>query len=125
MLPYTTRAISACRAASRIICVPWTLIAVGAERIGDDVVDVRDRGEMDDRVAAARSPPGGVAVGDVAEHRSHLGRRVVRRLREIEDHRLVAVCDQPVDDVRADEAGTAGDEHPHAIAPTTGRATGR
>ena len=54
---------------------------VGAKRIGDDVVDVGDGGEVDDRVAAAGGPPGGVAVGDVAEHGPHLGRRVVRRLR--------------------------------------------
>ena len=42
---------------------------VGPQRVGDDVVDVRDRGEVDDRLAAARRAPRGVAVGDVADDR--------------------------------------------------------
>ena len=98
---------------------------VGVDRVGHDVADVCDGGEVDDRVATAGGAPGGITVGNVAEHGPDLRGRVVRRLQKVEDHRLVAVGDQPVDDVRTDEPGAPGDEDLHAGAATVARATGR
>ena len=100
--------------------------AVGANRVGDDVVDVGDGGEMDDRVAAANRAARRLAVGEVADHRRDVSRRVMRRVDEVEDDRLVAVRAQPVDDVRADEARAARDEDSHCdAARRAGRAAGR
>jgi hypothetical protein len=90
-----------------------------AEVLGgeDRAVDVRLRGEVDDRVA----PPGGALdvgrLGDVAVDELEVLRQVravagVRQL--VEDDDLLARREQTLDEVRADEAGAAGDEDPHA-----------
>ena len=98
---------------------------IGVKRVGDDLADVGDRGEMDDHIALVNSPARGVTVGDVSEDGPHLRRRVIPRLREIEDHRLVSLAAQLIDDVRPDEAAPARDENPHvATTSPTGSATG-
>ena len=98
---------------------------IGVKRVGDDLADVGDRREMDDHIALVNSPARSVAVGDVPEDGPHLRRRVIPRLREIEDHRLVSLVAQLIDDVRPDEAAPARDENSHvATTSPTGSATG-
>jgi hypothetical protein len=95
------------------------------ERVGDDLADIGDRRKMDDHVALVHSPARGVAVGDVAQDRSHFRRRVIPRLGEIEDHRLVPLVAQLIDDVRPDEATPARDQNSHvATTSPSGSATG-
>ena len=65
----------------------------------------------------ARGPGDGVRVGDVAD--DELGARAleiggvagVRQL--VEDDDVVAACDEPPHEMRADEAGAAGHEDAH------------
>ena len=75
-----------------------------------DVVDVGGGGEVHDRVAAAHRRLQGVAIEQVAEHGVDLAGGVVGGRAHVEDARRDAGRQQAVDDVRADEAGAAGDE---------------
>ena len=95
------------------------------KRIGHDLTDVGHRSEVDDHIALVHSPTRSVAVGDVSQDRPDLGRGVMTRLREIEDHRLMAFAPQPIDDMRPDEAAAARDEDSHvATTSPSGSATG-
>ena len=90
---------------------------LGEDRVGEDVGDVGDRGEVDDGVAVAHRQVEVGRVGDAAGEGLDLQRRVVGRGAEIEDPRRDAAIEQPVDDVGADEAAAAGDQDPHAASP--------
>ena len=99
---------------------------VGANRVGDDVADVGDGGEVDDGVAAAHRAPRCFPVREVADHGRDVLARMMRRVNEVEDDRFVAVGVQRVDDVRADEARPARHEHFHCEAASrAGRSAGR
>ena len=89
---------------------------VGANRVGDDLVDVRNRSQVNDRIATARSPSRGGEIGDVADHLAHRSWVVVPGLHVVEDHGLVPGVRNRIDDVRADEAGAARDEDSHRAA---------
>ena len=105
---------------------------LGAE---DRAVDVRLGREVDDRVAAARRPGDVLRHGDVAVVELDAVGQVgavpgVGQL--VEDDDVLAGAEQPLDEVRADEAGAAGDEDPHAgkvsggpLAPVGRRAAAR
>src|SRR5690606_7108379 len=83
-----------------------------------------------DELAAARQASGELGVGDVAPDVLDGGVEVARGAvvgsgqAGVEDHHVVAVLHQRVDDVGADEAGAAGDEGPHRGAPTVVGSTG-
>ncbi len=68
----------------------------------------------------------GVGVGDIARHVAGGGVEIVGRAgvdvgrQGVEHDHLVAAPYQPVDEVRPDEAGAAGHEHPHATPPSSG-----
>src|SRR5262249_46202855 len=85
---------------------------VGVARIGGDGIDVGDRGEMDDRVAAAHRGVERLRVEQVADDGLDVAVRV-RRSNEVEDARRVALAPESVDDVRADEPRSTGDEDAH------------
>src|SRR5581483_7126544 len=99
---------------------------LGAEDVREDElggtedrpVDVRLRREVDDRVAAAGRTRDRVRIGDVALVELVLDVfevGAVAGVRElVEDDDLVAGRGEPPREVRADEAGAAGDEDPHA-----------
>ena len=80
-------------------------------------VDVRLGGEVDDRVAALRRRGDRVRVGDVALLELVLDALEVRPVpgvrQLVEDDDLVPAASEAADEVRADEAGAAGDEHAH------------
>ena len=86
----------------------------GAQR---DVVHIGGGGQVDDGVAALHRRLQGVAVEEVPDHGVDLAGLVVLGLAHVEDARRHARRQEAVDDVRADEAGPAGDEDPHALAP--------
>src|SRR6185503_1319257 len=83
----------------------------------DRAVDVRLRGEIDDGLAGLPGALDGLRVGDVADDEIDPGPLQIGGIagvRElVEDDDVVAARDQPSDEVRADEAGAAGDEHAH------------
>ena len=86
---------------------------LGAE---DRPVDVRLGGEVHDRVAAARGAGDVLRLGDVALLELDAVRQVgavpgVGQL--VEDDDVLAGAQQPLDEVRADEAGATCDEDPH------------
>ena len=93
---------------------------LGAPEVGgaeDRTVDVRLRGEVHDRRAAPPGRGNGSRIDDVALVELVLDAlevRPVARVGElVEHHDLVACCDEPLDEVGADEPGSAGDEDPH------------
>ena len=71
-------------------------------------------GEVDDRITALPGALDRLRVGDVPD--DELDARTVEvrgvpRVRQlVEDDDLVATCNEPLDEVRADEPGPAGDE---------------
>ena len=83
----------------------------------DRAVHVGLRGEVDDRVAAAGRARDVVGLGDVAlEELDLLQRQVgaVAGIGELVEHDdLLAGGEEALDEVRADEAGAAGDEDAH------------
>src|SRR5581483_11826206 len=92
---------------------------VGADELGrveDGAVDVGLGGEVDDRLAAPGGSSHRVGIGDVADderrvHALEVGR--VAGVRELVEHDdLVPRRDETAHEVRADEAGAAGDEDP-------------
>src|SRR5262249_2809626 len=87
-------------------------------------------GEVNDRVDAIEGTPHGVAVAHVAglqldslvEIVRPLARRVNLRIEVVQRAHVVAVGKEPVCEVRADEAGAAGDQNLHgAREATSGR----
>ena len=90
--------------------------AVGPDWVGDDIVDVRDRCQVDDRVASPDSAARDLAIGDVAADRCVRPGRMMARGDEVEDDRLVAAGGEDIENMRADESGAAGDENPHSAA---------
>ena len=98
----------------------------GVPAVGEEVV----AGEVDDRVAAVDAPTPSRPATDGSPWTTWTGahRRVAADLVGLprEDHRLVAPLDQPPDQVPADQARPARDEHAHAsIAPSTGSSLDR
>src|SRR5262249_57432688 len=86
--------------------------------------------EVDDGVDAVERRPYGVAVAHVAGLQLDGRIKVVRplavrmdlRVEVVQRPHLVAVGEQPVSEVRADESGAAGDQNPPcARAATSGR----
>ena len=73
----------------------------GEGRVGDDIVHIRDRREMEDHVRTGER--GGEAVGVEDVDRDPFRVRAMRRL-GVEDTNGAARIEQRVDDVRADEA---------------------
>ena len=77
-------------------------------RAEDRAVDVGLGGEVDDRVAAVSRPRDGFGVGDVADDELCAGAveigGVPRVGQLVEDDDLVTACDEPLHEVRADEA---------------------
>ena len=63
---------------------------LGVLGLGVDVVDVGDRGEVRDGVAAVQRALERLAVGDRAEHRVDRAGLVPRRRAQVVDHRLDA-----------------------------------
>ncbi len=90
---------------------------VGAGRLAGDEVDVGDRGEMQEGVAALDRGAHVLVDAEVAQHEVDVARRSVGRRHQVEDAGLVPVGLEPVDDVGADEAGAAGDEDLHPASP--------
>jgi hypothetical protein len=83
----------------------------------DRPVDVRLGGEVDDRVAALGRDRDVRGLGDVAVVERHVGREVgaVARVRElVEDDDVVPLGEQPLHEMRADEARATGDQDFHA-----------
>ena len=74
-------------------------------------------GEVDDRVAPRGRSRDGLGVGDVADDELDARPREVRgvaRVRQlVEHHHVVAARDEPLHEMRSDEAGSAGHEHAH------------
>ena len=98
-------------------------------RAEDRAVDVRLGGEVDDRARSpAPRPRDGRRVGDVAldgtRARRPRGSRVAGVGELVEHDDLVAGGGEPPGEVRADEAGAAGDEHAHAGEQATRRCRG-
>src|SRR5581483_6618978 len=90
---------------------------LGAYRVLHDLVDVGDGGEVKHSVAAAYRGADGRLIAEVADRCvDRVAVAVVRGGEEVEVARLVTAGLQPVEDVRADEPGAAGDEHPHPTA---------
>jgi hypothetical protein len=87
--------------------------------------------EVDDRVTAGERLTNGLLVGDVGLHEATAATvdQILDRLDApcvgelVEHHDLVAgvVLQNLTREVGADEAGTAGDEQPHARAPVCAR----
>jgi hypothetical protein len=83
--------------------------------------------EVDDRVDAVEGIPHRITVAHVAGLELHLRVEVVRRLavrvhlrvEVVERAHLVAVGEEPVGEVRADEAGAAGDQDIHGAREAT------
>ncbi len=96
---------------------PEELGAAEIRRPEDRAVDVRLGGEVDDRVAAACGALDVFRYRDVALHELELAERQVRLVpgvgQLVEDDDVLTAPQQPLDEVRADEAGAAGDEHAH------------
>ena len=100
---------------------------LGAEDVGEDElgraedrpVDVRLGREVDDRLCAGRRRGDGVRVGDVALVELVLDAveiRPVAGVRQLVEHDdLVARAREPPREMRADEAGAAGDENAHRV----------
>ena len=93
---------------------------VGLDELGrteDRAVDVRLRGEVENRLATLCRCGDGAAVGDVALHELDvraLEVRAVARIGElVEDNDLVACGGEALCAVRADEPGATGDEDSH------------
>ena len=93
---------------------------LGLGRTQRDIVDVGRGGQVDDGVAAAHRLAQGLAIEQVAQHGVDLAGLVVRGRAHVEDARLDPGREQAVDDVRAYESGSTGDEDPHACAPFVG-----
>ena len=97
----------------------------GAEHVGphellgaeDRPVDMRLGGEVHDRLTSGARLGDGRRVGDVADDELVLDAcevRPISRVRQLVEHDdLVTLGCEPPDEVRPDEAGTAGDEHAH------------
>ena len=74
---------------------------------------------MDERIGVCEAPIDDGAVANVADDQLGIGRQVLRhavmnlRVERVEDPHLVAGGEQAVDQMGADEAGTAGDEDAH------------
>ena len=83
----------------------------------DRAVDVRLGGEVDHGLAAFAGTGDGFRIGDVADDELGADALEIGRIPGIgelvEHHDLVAVSHEPPNEVRADEAGAAGDEHAH------------
>ena len=71
---------------------------------------------MDHGVAALHGALDGAQVEQIGTHVLDVARAVVRRLAQVEDANGDPVGAQAVDDMRADEAGAAGDQDSHAPA---------
>ena len=98
---------------------------VGAEHVGldelgraeDRAVDVCLRGEVDDRLRAGGGLRDRVGIADVAveeldAHAVEVG--AIAGVGELVEHRdALPRCGETLREVRADEAGAAGDEHAH------------
>ena len=91
---------------------------LGEHRVGVDVGDVGDRGEVDHGVAVAHRQVEVGRIGDAAGEGLDFERGVVGRGAEVEDPRRDPPLDQAVDHVRADEAAAAGDQDPHRACPS-------
>ena len=78
---------------------PLGVAALGAIGRGDDVADVRHRGQVDGDVDPAGGPLQRLAVGHVAEDLLDLAWRVMGRGTEVEDERLVSSLQELVDHV--------------------------
>ncbi len=100
---------------------------LGQDRVGKDMADVGDRGEVDNRVAVSHRQVEVGRIGDAAGEGLDLQRRVVRRGAEVEDPRRHPPVEQAVDDVGADEAPSSGYQDPHAasFASAASRLSGR
>ena len=104
----------------RAVCVH----PVGRERIGDRPRDRPERGEVEHDVDVGDRFGDRIGVVD----RRHgedggVGNVVTSTGREVVEHtHRVAVGDEPIDQVRTDEAGSAGHEHVHAVSPQWQRA---
>jgi hypothetical protein len=90
---------------------------IRTQRLERDLVDIGDGREMDHSVARPHGLAKGWPIQDVTGDAFDPSRTIPLRLHQVEDERLVPSRQQAVDDVRADEAGPAGDEDPHVSAP--------
>ena len=88
---------------------PAGVDALGAERIGPHLIDVRGGCEVGDRVTVAQRGGEPVGVAEIADH--DLDIRVPGRGTEVVDDRLVTRAHEGVDDVGADEARPARHQH--------------
>ena len=106
VLETMTRPASARRPASSTRATPKRVEGDALGRVGDDVVHVGHRREVEDRVRVLQRVGDGVLVEHVDV--GPLDVRLRRRLR-VDDPHVVARAEEGVDDVRADEARAAGD----------------
>ena len=95
-------------------------VDVGLDELGgaeDRAVDVRLGGEVDDRLYAGGGLGHGFGIADVALEELDVGAlevgAVPRVGQLVEDDDVIAGCGQTLREMRADEAGAAGDEHAH------------
>ena len=120
--PYTeeeeanTTPARASRAASRTLSVPRTLTSVVRLGLSDRTRNRSHRPLVEDDVAPLSGGPHRVLIAQVGLHEPHVGhvRQVldlaVRQV--VQAHDLVSVRDEPTAQMRADEPGGAGHEHP-------------
>ena len=80
-------------------------------RVLRDLIHIGDRGEMQHGICPLERPLSDRGIAEVAQHRIDIG--VIRGRDQVKDPRFVACRAQLVDDVRADEAGSTGDEGLH------------
>ena len=94
-------------------------------RLQDRPVDVRLRREVHHRISALGGPRDGSAIGDVAVDElvlNVLEVRAVAAVRQlVEDDDAVPGSRESAREMRADEAGAAGDENAHRGKPSRGR----
>ena len=85
------------------------------------LADADRSGEVDDLRGARQGARGGLAIADVAHDQLDargklgLGAAVDLLLEAVEHDHVVAALDERADEVRADEAGPAGDKCPHEM----------
>src|SRR5205823_3576026 len=98
---------------------------VGGDELGgteDRAVDVRLGGEVDDRLAAGGGVGDRLRVGDVSLPELVLDALEVGPVpgvgQLVEDDDVLAGRGETADEVRADEAGSTGDQNPHAYTVT-------
>ena len=89
--------------------------AVGQRGIRRDLVDVRKRGEMNNRIAAFERRDDRIAIAEIAQDRLDVPGAMMRRRDEIEVPRLDPPRQEPVHHMGSDEPGAAGHEHPHSV----------